>query len=88
MTDTPFGDDSRLTDTQRAFVRGYCAAIRDLDNERASIEDGIAIGNGTILVRMVAEIEHNCLTRMIDGMTVEIDRISGDFAKINDTEED
>lgn len=88
MTDTPFGDDSRLTDTQRAFVRGYCAAIRDLDNERASIEDGIAIGNGTIIVRMVAEIEHNCLTRMISEMSIGIDRISGDFVKINDTEED
>lgn len=88
MSDTPFGEDSRMTDTQGAFVRGYRAAVRDLDSARASIEDELAISSSTVIERMVYEVEHNCLTRMINEMSLYIDRVEGDFVAINDTEGD
>lgn len=88
MTDTPFGADSRLTDNQKSFVRGYQCAIRELDNERASIEDALAVGGGSTLSKIVAEVEHNCLSRMVSQMSFGIERIESDFVAINDTSED
>ncbi|MBR1631340.1 MAG: hypothetical protein IJ680_05735 [Paludibacteraceae bacterium] len=54
----------------------------------ASIEDALAVGGGSTLSKIVAEVEHNCLSRMVSQMSFGIERIEADFVAINDTSED